>query len=117
MVKKWGYYNMKHLKKFENKEVLKLTYVEFYLDDDSDYVLALYVNGELLTYGDQDHDGIVELMRGVEIGLKYYSKIDVKREKCNNEEYCEKICNSVVTPPKTLDELEVIINGTKMGLL
>lgn len=106
---------MKHLKKFENKDILKLTYVDF-TPDDGDFVdnyLALYVNGVLIKYGDHDNDRISQVLEGIEIGLKYHSKIEKEYITCEDKEYCENMWNNELAPPKTLDELEVIINGQK----
>ena len=109
---------MKHLKKYESANNVFTIYT-FGRDGSgySSHVMGLYIDDKLeleVNYGDE----IYELIDGFLKGVKWSGvKFETKNIKITDYDLCYDICFNSEPLPKSLSELESMINAKNMGLI
>jgi hypothetical protein len=79
-----------------------------YINPEGDGVTAVYIDGDLHTYGDYYHDKIDDWVRGFIDGLRYASVRFTKRgwELCGDRPLAKAICEDADVPPGLFSEYQ-----------
>lgn len=100
---------MKHLRKYNESETsaYRITIVDF--SGGGDGITALYVNGNLESYGDYYHNKIDEWIDGFVEGVKFTGAyVEVESETCEDDDTIERISSNGETPPKSIHDVKGI---------